>query len=68
LITFARDLQKNKIALLFVGAGLLSGIVLSFHLPPEKLTIALTGPTAAIGAGLTQWNTKDDRNNDSDTN
>jgi hypothetical protein len=52
--------QKNKIALLFVGAGLLSGIVLSYHLPPEKLTIALTGPTAVVGAGLAQWNNRDD--------
>jgi hypothetical protein len=60
--------QKNKIALLFVGAGLLSGIILSYHLPSEKLAIALTGPTAVVGAGLSQWNTKDDRNNDSDTN
>ena len=60
--------QKNKIALLFVGAGLLSGIILSYHLPSEKLAIALTGPTAVVGAGLSQWNTKNDRNNDSDTN
>jgi len=60
--------QKNKIALFFVGAGLLSGIVLSFHLPPEKLTMALTGPTAVVGAGLTQWNTKDSKDDDSDTN
>jgi hypothetical protein len=52
--------QKNKIALLFVGAGLLSGIVLSYHLPPEKLTIALTGPTAVVGAGLAQWSNRDD--------
>lgn len=52
--------QKNKIALLFVGAGLLSGIILSYHLPSEKLATALTGPTALVGAGLTQWNTKTD--------
>lgn len=52
--------QKNKIALFFVGAGLLSGIVLSYHLPPEKLNIALTGPTAVVGAGLAQWSSKDD--------
>jgi len=60
--------QKNKIALLFVGAGLLSGIVLSYHLPAEKLAIALTGPTAVVGAGLTQWNTENSKDNDSDTN
>ncbi|CCI02154.1 hypothetical protein [Microcystis aeruginosa] len=60
--------QKNKIALLFVASGLLSGIILSYHLPPEKLAIALTGPTAVVGAGLTQWNSKDDQKNDSDTN
>ncbi|MCZ8247436.1 MAG: hypothetical protein ACK5U2_08265 [Microcystis sp.] len=52
--------QKNKIALLLVGAGLLSGIVLSYYLPPEKLTMALTAPTAVVGAGLAQWNSKDD--------
>jgi hypothetical protein len=60
--------QKNKIALLLVGAGLLSGIVLSYHLPPEKLSIALTGPTAVVGAGLAQWNNRDDEDNDSNTN
>ena len=47
--------QKNKIALAFVGVGLLSCIVLSYNLPPEKLTIVITGPTALIGAGLGQW-------------
>jgi hypothetical protein len=52
--------QKNKIALGFVYVGLLSCIILSYHLPPEKLTIALTGPTAVVGAGLAQWSNKDD--------
>ncbi|MFN7864920.1 MAG: hypothetical protein ACK5N2_00700 [bacterium] len=54
--------KKNKIALVLVGAGLLSAIILSYHLPPEKLTIALTGPTAVIGAGLAEWSSssKDD--------
>ncbi len=52
--------QKNKIALGFVCVGLLSCIILSYHLPPEKLTIALTGPTAVIGAGLAQWSNRDD--------
>jgi hypothetical protein len=50
--------QKNKIALLFVLSGLISGIILSYHLPPEKLAIALTGPTAVVGAGLAQWSNK----------
>jgi hypothetical protein len=54
--------QKNKIALFLVGAGLLTVIILSYHLPPEKLTIALTGPTAVVGAGLAEWSSssKDD--------
>ena len=56
--------QKNKIALGFVSVGLLSCIVLSYHLPPEKLTIALTGPTALVGAGLAQWSSKEDSSND----
>jgi hypothetical protein len=64
----SRMSQKNKIALLFVGAGLLSGIVLSYHLPAEKLAIALTGPSAVVGAGLTQWNSKNDQNNDQEEN
>ena len=52
--------QKNKIALGFVCVGLLSCIVLSYHLPPEKLSIALVGPTALIGAGLAEWSNRDD--------
>jgi hypothetical protein len=52
--------QKNKIALGFVCVGLLSCIVLSYHLPPEKLTIALTGPTAVVGAGLAEWSNRED--------
>jgi len=51
--------QKNKVALILVNAGLLSCIILSYHLPPEKLTIAITGPTAVIGAGLAQWSNND---------
>ncbi len=52
--------QKNTIALAFVGVGSLSFILLSYHLPPEKLTMALTVPTAVVGAGLAQWSNKDD--------
>jgi hypothetical protein len=52
--------QKNKIALGLVCVGLLSCIILSYHLPPEKLTIAITGPTAVVGAGLAQWSNRDD--------
>ncbi len=51
--------QKNKIALFLVFPGLLSAIILSYHLPQEKLTIALTGPIAVIGAGLAEWSSKD---------
>jgi predicted metal-binding membrane protein len=60
---------KNKIALLLIGAGLVSGIAISYHLPAEKLALALTGPTAVVGAGLAQWSTnkEDCINNDSNT-
>lgn len=57
-LIISRMSQKNKIALLFVLSGLISGIILSYHLPPEKLAIALTGPTAVVGAGLAQWSNK----------
>ena len=53
--------QKNKIALLFIGAGLISGIIISYHLPIEKLPLALTGPTAVVGAGLSEWNSRDEK-------
>jgi hypothetical protein len=56
--------QKNKIALSFVGMGLLSGIILSYHLPPEKLSFALAGPTALVGAGLTEWSSKENSSDD----
>jgi hypothetical protein len=52
--------QKNTIALAFVGVGSLICILLSYHLPPEKLIMALTVPTAVVGAGLAQWSNKDD--------
>jgi archaellum biogenesis protein FlaJ (TadC family) len=44
--------HKDKVSLLFVLAGLISGIALSFALPEEKLIIALSAPSALIGAGL----------------
>ncbi len=50
-----RQQSKNKTAFTFILLGLISGIVLSLILPEEKLVIALSGPTALIGAGLTQW-------------
>ena len=46
---------NNKIALMFVIVGLLCVMILSHNLCKEKLTVALTGPTAVIGAGLAQW-------------
>ncbi|WP_172968213.1 hypothetical protein [Microcystis aeruginosa] len=46
---------KNKIALIFIGSGLVTGIALSLVLPEEKLVIALASPSALIGAGLAQW-------------
>ena len=50
--------QKNKIAFLFILLGLVSGIILSLILPEEKLVFALSGPTALIGAGLSQWSSQ----------
>jgi hypothetical protein len=50
-----RQESKNRIALLFILLGLISGMLLSLILPEEKLVIALSGPTALIGAGLSQW-------------
>ncbi|MGV2390721.1 MAG UNVERIFIED_CONTAM: hypothetical protein LVR29_28510 [Microcystis novacekii LVE1205-3] len=47
--------HKDKVSLLFVLAGLISGIALSFALPEENLIIALSCPSALIGAGLAQW-------------
>jgi Zn-dependent protease len=45
-------LTEDKVSLLFVLAGLISGIALSFALPEENLIIALSCPSALIGAGL----------------
>lgn len=59
---------KNKIALIFIASGLLGGIVISYHLPAEKLALALTGPTAVVGAGLAQWSTNKDDCSDNDSN
>jgi hypothetical protein len=53
---FCREcLTKDKVSWLFVLAGLISGIALSFALPEENLIIALSSPSALIGAGLAQW-------------
>ncbi|MGV2389384.1 MAG UNVERIFIED_CONTAM: hypothetical protein LVR29_17425 [Microcystis novacekii LVE1205-3] len=53
---FCREcLRKDKVSWLFVLTGLISGIALSFALPEEKLIIALSSPSALIGAGLAQW-------------
>ncbi|MFM2026923.1 MAG: hypothetical protein RLZZ339_1640 [Cyanobacteriota bacterium] len=46
---------KNKIALVFISSGLISAIALSLVLPEEKLILALSAPSALIGAGLGQW-------------
>ncbi|MDJ0549520.1 hypothetical protein [Microcystis sp.] len=47
--------QKNKIALIFIELGLISAIALSLVLPEEKLILALSLPSALVGAGLAQW-------------
>ena len=47
--------QKNKIVLIFIGLGLISTIALSLVLPEEKLILALSLPSALVGAVLAQW-------------
>ena len=47
--------QKNKIALIFIELGLISAIALSLVFPEEKLILALSLPSALVGAGLAQW-------------
>jgi len=56
--------QKNTTALAFVGVGSLICILFSYHLPHEKLAVAMTVPAAVVGAGLAQWSNKDDQEND----
>jgi len=51
----SKMVSKNKMALIFIGLGLISGIGLSLVLPEEKLVLALSFPSALIGAGLAQW-------------
>jgi hypothetical protein len=52
---------KNKMAIAFILLGLASGIVLSLILPEEKLILALSAPTALVGAGLSQWSSHDEK-------
>ncbi|TRU85245.1 MAG: hypothetical protein EWV76_14775 [Microcystis novacekii Mn_MB_F_20050700_S1] len=47
--------QKNKISWLFIFSELIAAISLTLVLPEEKLIIALSSPSALIGAGLAQW-------------
>lgn len=47
--------SKNKTAIIFIILGLITGIVLSLFLPEEKLILAMSAPTALVGAGLVQW-------------
>lgn len=53
-------ISKNKIALVFISSGLISAIALSLILPEEKLILALSSPSALIGAGLAQWSSNKD--------
>jgi len=55
LSCMSKMVSKNKMALIFIGLGLISGIGLSLVLPEEKLVLALSFPSALIGAGLAQW-------------
>ncbi|GCL48258.1 hypothetical protein [Microcystis aeruginosa] len=52
---------KNKIALLFISLGLVTGIALSFLLHVEKLAIAIAGPAALMATGLTQWSSTNEK-------
>jgi hypothetical protein len=52
--------SKNKMAVLFIVMGLGCSIILSLLLPEDKLILALSGPTALIGAGLSQWTSHND--------
>jgi hypothetical protein len=56
--------KKNKMALIFIFTGLLSGILLSIVLPEEKLIIALSSPSALVGAGLAQWSSNHNEDED----
>jgi hypothetical protein len=47
--------KKNKLALIFIFTGLLSGILLTLVVPEEKLVIAISLPGALVGGGLSQW-------------
>ncbi|MDB9427170.1 hypothetical protein PN437_20110 [Microcystis aeruginosa CS-564/01] len=53
-------------ALIFIFTGLLSGILLSLILPEGKLTSALNSPSALVGAGLAQWSSNHNENEDED--
>lgn len=50
-----RMISKNKVALIFIMSGMITAIALSLVLPEEKLILALSAPSALIGAGLGQW-------------
>ncbi|MBD2118562.1 hypothetical protein VQZ30_08500 [Microcystis aeruginosa 1339] len=50
-----RMISKNKVALIFIMSGMITAIALSLVLPEEKLILALSAPSALIGAGLAQW-------------
>jgi hypothetical protein len=54
-------LSKNFTPLGLIVSGLLSGIVITFFLPTEKLVLVLPLPTSLVGAGLAQWSNKDDK-------
>ena len=47
--------ENNKIALICIFSGVITGTVLSVILPAEKLAAALVSPNALVAGGLAAW-------------
>ncbi|MCA2621230.1 MAG: hypothetical protein IM492_15215 [Microcystis sp. M040S2] len=58
--------KNNKIALILILAGLITGIVLSVILSEEKLAMALVSPNAVVGGGLAAWSVSQNKDEDED--
>jgi hypothetical protein len=58
--------KKNKVALIFIFTGLLSGILLTLVVPEEKLVIAIGLPSALVGGGLSQWSSNQEETEEKD--
>ncbi|WP_287697365.1 MULTISPECIES: hypothetical protein [unclassified Microcystis] len=62
----SRISKNNKIALILILAGLITGIVLSVILSEEKLAMALVSPNAVVGGGLAAWSVSQNKDEDED--